>query len=93
MIGCDVNTITNWENGRRSPTISHTAKIAEFLRYIIPTLRASPSPTGWWIIGKLAGCGRQIWRGRSESIQVPLPALSAANVIQLKSIFPGSRQS
>jgi DNA-binding XRE family transcriptional regulator len=26
-------TITNWENGRRSPTISHTARIAELLGY------------------------------------------------------------
>jgi len=30
ILGCDETTITNWENGRRSPTISHTAKIAEF---------------------------------------------------------------
>ena len=33
IIRCDQDTITNWENGRRSPTISHTAKIAEFLEY------------------------------------------------------------
>jgi transcriptional regulator with XRE-family HTH domain len=33
IIGCDKDTITNWENGHRSPTISHTAKITEFLGY------------------------------------------------------------
>jgi transcriptional regulator with XRE-family HTH domain len=33
LIGCDKDTITNWENGHRSPTISHTAKVAEFLRH------------------------------------------------------------
>ena len=33
IIGCDKDTITNWEKGRRSPTISHTAKIANFLGY------------------------------------------------------------
>jgi transcriptional regulator with XRE-family HTH domain len=33
IIGCDKDTITNCENGRRSPTISHMAKIAKFLRY------------------------------------------------------------
>ena len=30
IIGCDTDTITNWEKGRRSPTISHTARIAKF---------------------------------------------------------------
>ncbi len=30
IIGCDETTITNWESGRRTPTISHTAKIASF---------------------------------------------------------------
>jgi transcriptional regulator with XRE-family HTH domain len=33
IIGCDDDTITNRENGHRSPTISYTAKIAEFLGY------------------------------------------------------------
>ena len=33
ILGCDKDTITNWENGHRSPTISHTAKIVELLGY------------------------------------------------------------
>jgi transcriptional regulator with XRE-family HTH domain len=33
IIECDDDTITNRENGHRSPTISHTARIAAFLGY------------------------------------------------------------
>ena len=33
IIGCDTDTITNWEKGRRSPAISYMPKIVEFLGY------------------------------------------------------------
>lgn len=33
IIGCDVDTITNWKKGRRFPRIAHTTKIAQFLGF------------------------------------------------------------
>jgi transcriptional regulator with XRE-family HTH domain len=53
-------TITNWENGLRSPTISDTAKIAEFLGY-------DSLPEGTTLAERLviterhAGYGRGTW--------------------------------
>jgi transcriptional regulator with XRE-family HTH domain len=33
QIGCDTDTVTNWEKGRSTPDLKHIAKIVEFLGF------------------------------------------------------------
>ena len=33
QIGCDTDTVTNWEKGRSTPDLKHVAKIVEFLGF------------------------------------------------------------
>jgi hypothetical protein len=92
IIECDDDTITNWENGRRSPTISHTAKIADFWD-------TNPFREGTTLAERLVkyrrarDCGRRILPASLASIQAPLRALSAGSIIRLESTFPQSRRS
>ncbi|MDR3402012.1 MAG: helix-turn-helix transcriptional regulator [Chthoniobacter sp.] len=33
QIGCDTDTVTNWEKGRSTPDLKHVAKVVEFLGF------------------------------------------------------------